>query len=218
MSAANAPKSPVTKSTSSNLPPWLDDTPTGGSWTTVEPPPRLRDDVPPGQFNHVSTAYRPTSEQLARDEARRRYLTRSVYAPILVAVLVLSTALLAIILLAFGVNTPAARSLIAGLSALTVILFSIPVIALMSILPLAWLGWRFNRRQHRQQFPEYGPMAYRSRVQTLLWQLDSLLDRIGSAVVRGSARLTQPLITLHARADYWQELARGVRRNFTRSK
>jgi hypothetical protein len=65
--------------------------------------------------------------------------------------------------------------------------------------------------------PETGPMAYRSRVQILLWQLDGLLNEAQLAAVRGGAALRRPLMAIHTRAVYWRQLARGIRSRFIRS-
>ena len=109
------------------------------------------------------------------------------FLPVLYVLLILALFAL-IIYLAFGVGTPQAASFIAGLSALTVILISIPLIALMTILPIAWLALTLNRRQRRKQYPEIGPMAYRSRVQILLWRLDGLLVEAHRGAVLAAVR------------------------------
>jgi hypothetical protein len=154
---------------------------------------------------------------LIRDEARRRYLRRNVYAPILVAVVIVVVLFALIIYLGFWARSPQAASFIAGLSALTIILMSLPLIALMAVLPIAWLAFTFNRRQKRRDFPETGPMAYRGRVQIWLWQLDGLLNEAQLAAVRGSAAIRRPLTAIHTRAVYWRQLARGIRSRFLRS-
>ena len=115
-----------------------------------------------------------------------------------------------------GFDQAAARSFITGLSGLTIILISLPLIAMMSLLPLAYVAWWYNRRQKRRDFPETGPMAYRSRVQTLLWQLDSLLDKAQRGAAQGGTRVTRPLIGLHTRAATWRAFAAALRRNFGR--
>lgn len=185
-----------------------------GSWTTYDPPVSER----PGYYTPYSrTTYRPTAEQLTRDEARRHYLRRNVYVPIIVAVVIVVVLFALLLVLAFGVGTPQAALFIAGLSALTVILISIPLIALMTILPIVWLAFTFNRRQQRKLYPEAGPMAYRSRVQILLWRLDGLLDEAGRVATRGGAAVTRPLVALHAWAAWLGGLARGIRGKFTRS-
>lgn len=163
------------------------------------------------------TTYRPTAEQLARDERHTRYMRRNVYLPIFAAILIVVLLFLLVLFLAFGVGTPAAYSFIAGMAGLIVILTAIPLILLMAILPLAYLGFLINRRQQRKMYPEAGPMAYRSRVQILLWQLDSLLERVRAQTERGGYMLERPLVRAHASAEYMKGLTRGLRRNFTRS-
>ncbi len=195
----------------------------GGSFATVEPPRSASVyDQPAMSYDASRSTYQPTAEQLARDEARRAYWRRNVKTPILIGALLVVALVVVLVLLAFvaprlGLTTPAARSLLAGLAGLTIILLTIPLIALASLLPLTWLALAYRRRDQRKLNPETGPMAYRSRVQTLLWQLDHLLDTAERGVIQGGARLSRPLITLHARADYWRTFARAVRRNFTRS-
>jgi hypothetical protein len=207
------------------LPAWLADTPpasapSAGSFATVEPP-RSTASVydTPAYYAPARSAYRPTAEQLARDELRLAYWRRSVRLPIIIATVVVALLFIALFVLAFagpwlGFDTAAARSLIAGLSGLTIIFIALPLTALMGLLPLTYAAWWFNRRQNRKLNPESGPMAYRSRVQTLLWQLDSLLDKAQRGTTQGGTRVTRPLIGLHARADYWREFVRGLRRNF----
>ena len=185
-----------------------------GSWTTYEPPRDVR--LSP-QTVSSGTNYRPTQEQLARDELRRNYLRKNVYLPILVALVLVLALFGLLIYLAFGVNTPEAVSFIAGLSALTIILFSIPAIILMAVLPIVWLALTLNRRQNRRNYPQTGPMAYRSRVQTVLWQLDGLLGGVRDSSVRLGERLTRPLIALHGRLAWWQVWLDRIRELLTRS-
>lgn len=221
-----APHTPPT----SGVPAWLardEPTPSGGSFATVEPP---RGSVASASVYDTTayyvparSTYRPTAEQLARDELRLAVWRRSVRLPIVIAAVVVALLFVALVVLAFagpwlGFDQAAARSLIAGLSGLTVIFIALPLTALMGLLPLAYVAWWYNRRQNRKLNPESGPMAYRSRVQTLLWQLDSLLDKAQRGTTQGGTRVTRPLIGLHARAGYWREFVRGLRRNFTPDK
>lgn len=219
MSSANTMPTPPTSPTPGN---YSGPRPTenmSGSWATYEPP---VNNSPIPYTSYDSPSYRPTAEQLARDEARRQSLRRSVYFPITITVIILVALLVLIILMAFGVpllgiSTAEAVSFIAGLSALIVILFAIPAIFLMAILPIAWLAITINRRQQRKNYPQTGPMAYRSRVQTLLWQLESFLDGARRGVEVASDRVRKPLVNLHARAEYLREFLRGLWENFTRS-
>lgn len=185
-----------------------------GSWAAYDQPPN---EWPPSNAPYSSTTYRPTPEQLTRDELRQRYLRRNVYAPIIIAAIIALALFALIVYLAFGVATPQAKSFIAGMSALVVILFAGPMIILMAILPIAWLALRLNRRQKRKERPETGPMAYRSRAQTWLWQLDGLLDSVDHGVDGLSARIRQPLIALHARFAWLRGWLNGIRGKFTRS-
>lgn len=193
--------------------------PAPGSWTTVEPPPGGSTGYGAGYTPSFSrTTYQATAEQLERDKARRRYLGRYVYTPVIIAVILVLILFVLVIFLAFGVNTPAALSFIAGMAGLVVILMSIPLIILMTILPITWLALRLNRRQQRQLYPETGPMAYRSRIQILLWQLDSLLAQAQRQAERGGDALARPLMKLHAMGDYIRGFGRGLNKNFTRSE
>ena len=219
--APNTPPKP-------GVPAWMtsdEPTPSGGSFATVEPPggsfatPSVYDT--PAYYATARSAYRPTAEQLARDELRLAYWRRNVRLPIVIATVLVVLLFVGLFVLAFagpwlGFDTAAARSLIAGLSGLTIIFIALPLTALMALLPLTYAAWWFNRRHNRKLYPESGPMAYRSRVQTLLWQLDSLLDKAQRGTQQGGERVTRPLIGLHARAATWRAFARALRRNFGR--
>ena len=190
----------------------------GGSFASVEPPPGSVYDQPGMTFGYARSTYRPTAEQLARDELRLAFWRRNVRLPLIIAVLLVAALFITLVVLAFagpwlGFDQVAARSFISGLSGLTIILIALPLTGLMALLPLTYAAWWFNRRQKRRDMPETGPMAYRSRLQTLLWHLDGLLDKARRGTRQGGARVTRPLIGLHARADYWRAFARALRRN-----
>ena len=221
-----APHTPQTP----GVPAWMTgDEPThsGGSFASVEPPPGSAALSPysvydtPAYYATARSSYRPTAEQLARDQLRHAYWQRNVRLPLVIAVLLVAALFITLVVLAFagpwlGFDQAAARSLITGLSGLVVILIALPLTGLMALLPLAYVAWWYNRRQNRKLNPEVGPMAYRGRLQTLLWQLDSLLDKAQRGAAQGGTRATRPLIGLHARADYWRSFARALRRNFGR--
>lgn len=207
MSLANIPPAP------GNQTPHHPVTETPGSWASYDPPPGERPIYSPPTSR---TTYIPTTEQLARDEMRRRYLRRNVYAPIIAAALIVIALFILIVVLAFGVQSPQVMSFIAGMSALIVIMFSVPIIILMALMPITWLILRVNRRQQRKNFPETGPMAYRSRVQIFLWQLDGLLNSLQRGVNSAGERATRPLVALHARFAYLRGWLNGIRgKNYT---
>ena len=208
------------------VPAWMtsdEPRPSGGSFASVEPPRSAATSVydTPSVYGAARSTYRPTAEQLARDELRLATWRRNFRLPIVIAAVLVAALFITLVVLAFagpwlGFDQAAARSFISGLSGLTVILIALPLTALMALLPLAYAAWWFNRRQKRRDVPESGPMAYRNRLQTLLWQLDSLLDKALRGARQGGTRATRPLIGLHARAGYWQAFARALRRNFSR--
>lgn len=165
------------------------------------------------------TRYQPTAEQLARDEALQRYNRLSVTIPVAIAAIIAIILFSLLLVLAFGLKQVGlARDLIAGLSGLTIILISIPLIFFMSILPIVYVAWWYNRRQQRKLYPETGPMAYRSIVQSLLWQIDSYLGIAQRQIQRGSQTISDPLIRAHVLWARSEGFVRGISRNFTRSE
>ncbi|MEZ4515366.1 MAG: hypothetical protein R3C44_00515 [Chloroflexota bacterium] len=195
--------------------------------TGNQPPTNYTSGTQPGSYNYAPlplepysrTTYRPTAEQLARDEALKQHNRRSVTIPVVIAAAIAIGLFILLLVLAFGFSkTGQAREFIAGMSAITVILFSIPVIFMMAILPIAYIAWWFNRREQRKLNPETGPMAYRSRVQILLWQVESFLTQSQQQVERGSDAVTEPLIRAHSLWAYGEEMVDGIKQNFTRSE
>lgn len=199
MSSANLPPG--------DLPPTQSATDSATWWASFDSPTDTR---PSYQTHPAGPAYIPTPEQLARDEMRQRYLRRNVYAPIIATAVILSILLVIIIILAFGVGTPEVASFITGMSALIVIMFSIPIILFMALMPITWLALTVNRRQQRQGLPKTGPYAYRSRIQTLLWQIEGLLIGLQRGVEGTGERLRRPLIALHARTAYIRGWLNGI--------
>lgn len=194
-----------------------------------QPPDRLAAPRPQSTYSyeppiHRRTTYTPTPEQLARDEKHMRYMRRNVYAPAIVAAIIALALFILIILLAFFIKSQGGQALafIAGMSALIVILFTIPAISFLAVISIAYFGYQYYRWEQRRQFPEVGPTAYRSRIQLVLWQIESYLDTGRTAIDRGSRAATGPLIRLHSRAAYIQQWGRSADRSardlFTRSK
>ncbi len=175
--------------------------------------------APPPVAPYSRTTYQPTAEQLARDEALKRYNRKSITIPVVIISVIAVGLFILLLVLAFGfADTGQARQFIAGMSAFTIIFISIPLIFFMSVLPIAYAAWWFNRREQRKLYPETGPMAYRSRVQVLLWQLESYLKVAQRQVNRGSSAVTDPLIRAHALWAYGEEFVREFEENFTRSE
>ena len=199
MSSANLPPGDLSPTQSSNDPTtW---------WASYDSP---TDPRPSYQSALAGPAYIPTPEQLARDEMRRRYMRRNVYAPVIAAAVIFAVLLLLIIVLAFGFSTPEVASFITGMSALIVIIFSIPIIILLALIPITWLALTANGRQKRRNLPKAGPYAYRGRLLTLLWQIDGLLISVQRGVEGVGEKLRRPLIALHARSAYIRGWLNGI--------
>jgi hypothetical protein len=168
---------------------------------------------------YSQATYQPTAEQLARDAELKRYNRQSITIPVVIISLIAIGLFILLMVMAFGLkDTGQARELIAGLSALTIIFISIPLIVFMTVLPIAYIAWWYNRREQRKLYPETGPMAYRSRVQILLWQIDSFLVEAQQQVERGSDAMTKPLIRAHVLWARGEGFLRGIDQNFTRSE
>lgn len=154
-----------------------------------------------------------------RDERLKAHNRRTIYIPIIVAAIVAIALFVLLLVLAFGlVQTGQARSFIAGMSALVVILMAIPLTILMSILPLAYIGFLVNRRNQRKLYPESGPTAYRSRIQLFLWQVESFLSRAGTQIERGSGAIAEPFIKLGGYSAYARTMAEKVKHTLSRSE
>lgn len=165
------------------------------------------------------TNYSPTYEQLARDEQRLRYMRRNVYTPAIIAAVIAAALFALIIVLAFFVpQTGDAREFISGMSGLVIILFSLPVISFLALISIAYFGYQFFRWQQRRENPEYGPTAYRSRLQLILWQVESYIDTARRNVDKGANSATNALISVHARAAQTQQWLRNTRDILLRRK
>jgi hypothetical protein len=160
--------------------------------------------------------YQPTAEQLVRDEAMKRFNRVNVTLPLVIAVLIALGLFITLTVFAFLPNFMPVRSFISGLADLVIILFSIPMIVLCAIPPIAYLAIVYRNRQQRQLFPQSGPMAYRSKVQTLFWLLESKLDQVLQAAEKATAKQAELIMNLHARFEYYSALIDRLQYNFRR--
>jgi hypothetical protein len=166
------------------------------------------------------SSYQPTLEQLGRDEKRKRYMRRNVYAPTIIAAVIALALFALIIFLGFALRNnqgqAEAREFIAGMSGLIVILFSIPLIAALAVVSIGYVVYRYYVWEQRRRYPQTGPMANRGRVQTILWQTESFIETADRQVGRGSRAVTAPLIKLHTTETYWRTRVRSLRDLFLR--
>ncbi len=132
--------------------------------------------------------YQPTSEQLARAAALRRFNRLVVYLPVLLGALVVLGLFVALIWLA--VVEADLRPLASATADLLVVLAILPALALSLVLPGLAVAALVQRKQ-RDLHP------FRS-LQTLLWRFDRLIARVQHRTGPIMARLAEPVIAAHA--------------------
>jgi hypothetical protein len=141
--------------------------------------------------------FEPSEEQRARAQALRRFNRLYLYLPLAVGIV----AVLVIVgLLLFGLFSPGITGTAEFMSALAdmiIILWSLPLILIMAIVPLAYVGYLANRRQRRRQNPPAPIVAEFGRTRVLLWRLQHLLDRGYVTGEQVAARIAAPLIRFH---------------------
>jgi hypothetical protein len=160
--------------------------------------------------------YQPSAEQLARDEALKRFNRLYLILPIVIAVLIALALIITLAILAFLPDHVETRQFISGLADLVMILAALPATLLCAILPVAYVAIALNRRQQRQLYPQTGPMANRGRIQSFLWWLQGKLDQLQAAAESGSTALADRLMKAHERFEYYSTIGERLRRNFRR--
>lgn len=164
--------------------------------------------------SNLQPAYQPTTEQLARDQALKRHNRLYVLLPLGIAVIIALGLLITLIVLAFLPNHDSIRQFISGMADIVIILASIPMTLLCAVLPIAYVALALNRRQQRKLYPQTGPMAYRGRIQSFLWWLQSKLDQLQTAIENGSTSLANRVMRAHERFEYYRTLSDRLPRYF----
>ena len=121
--------------------------------------------------------FRPSAAQLERDRILRRRTWLYIYLPLGIVSFI---AILLIVLILIGLFAPGVvgtEAFISALADIIVILWIPPMMLLISILPISYVAYLVNRRQKRKLNPQTGPLAYRSRIQVLLWRIQYFTDR-----------------------------------------
>ncbi len=165
----------------------------------------------------IEPTYQPTPDQLIRDKELRRRNRLYIYLPLGIASFL---ALLIITILLIGIFTPGimgTEAFIAAVADIIVILWIIPLIAILSILPIAYLAYLVNRRNNRKMHPQTGPLAYRSRIQILLWRVQYLIERTERKTAEVAPKVAEPVARFNGFLAYieqwWQLTIRVFKRN-----
>jgi hypothetical protein len=152
--------------------------------------------------------FQPHPEQLARKAALQRFNRLYVYLPL---GFVVALSLLAIILLLVGVLVPGltgAAALASGLADITIILFTLPMMALCALGPTMLVGMiMFSRNRRQAGIPR---MDDGGAIQVLLWKMDNLVRQAQTKVVDTSPKVTKPVIEFNARLAYLQAFGQKV--------
>lgn len=150
--------------------------------------------------NSVETKpeYQPTTAQLERAAALRRFNRWFVYLPAIIAAVIalfVIGLLFWVTLIQPGENS---RETVSGIASAVIILVSMPMTVLCA-LPSVLVIVMFVEGRKRQ-------MAPIKRVQTIFWRIDSLVLRLQSAVRDFTPKAAGVVIRVHAAAAYVRNL------------
>jgi hypothetical protein len=161
--------------------------------------------------------FEPSAAQLERDRILRRRTRLYIYLPLGIVSFI---AIVLIVLILIGLFAPGivgTEVFISALADIIVILWIGPMILLVSILPIGYIAYFVNRRQKRKLNPQTGPLAYRSRIQVLLWRIQYFVDRSQVKTVEIAPKVAKPVIdfnVLLADLGAWLNiLIRPIRRS-----
>ena len=151
-----------------------------------------------------TSSFEPSAEQLARDAELRRFNRLYLYLPIGIAAAIVTLIPLLMLIVIFLPESDDATTFISALSALVIIVFSVPLILLGAVILGGIALYLFDRRQRRKEFPQTGPLAYRSRLQVLMWRLDFFLDRVKAGTEKNAPKVAEPVMKANAFLAYLQ--------------
>lgn len=163
----------------------------------------------PDRRTYIEPTFKPTPFQLERDRELRRRNRLYIYLPIGVACLL---SLVTIILILIGIFAPGVtgtEAFIAAVADIIIILWIVPVIALLSILPIGYFAYIVNRRNKRKLHPQTGPLAYRSRIQVLLWRVQYFIERADNKTTEYAPKVAEPVTRFNgllAYLDAWHNI------------
>lgn len=153
---------------------------------------------PNSDYSYYSPPPAPTPEQLERDRQLKRFNRLYVYLPLGAGIFITLTIIILLLIGMFVPGLTGAEAFMSAMADLIIILWSLPMLILCAIVPLGYLAYVLNRRQKRKLQPQTGPLANRSRVQILLWRIQSFLDSADKQTEGVSDRIAAPIIRLNS--------------------
>lgn len=148
--------------------------------------------------------FEPTAEQLTRDKALRRFNRLYIYLPIGIFSAIIIVIITLILIGIFHPRIVGTEEFISALADIILILWLVPLVIVLALVPIGYAAYLSNRRKKRKQSPQTGPLAYRSRVQILLWRLQVMLDRIHDKTEETAPALAEPIINFNSFLTYWE--------------
>lgn len=146
----------------------------------------------------TSTEYVPTTTQLERAAALKRFNRLVVYLPIIVAALIVLIVVGLLFWVALIQPGEASRETVGGIADAVIILVSIPMMLLCAIPSILFIAITIQGRKKG--------MAPLKRVQVLFWRLDNIVLRIQSTIQRTMPKIAAPVISGHALVAYVRNL------------
>jgi hypothetical protein len=147
--------------------------------------------------------FQPTAAQLERDRILRRRNRLYIYLPLGIVSFI---ALLLLVLILIGIFAPGVvgtEEFISAVADIIVILWIIPAMILVSILPIIYVAYLLNRRQKRKLDPQTGPLAYRSRLQIFAWRLQVFMDQAEGKTNQVAPKAAEPVVNFNAWITYF---------------
>ena len=154
-------------------------------------------------------SFKPSAEQLQREQALKRFNRLYIYTPVAIGATV---AIFLLVLMLIGIFAPGlvgAEAFLSGLADTILVLWMIPMMVLFALGPITYIAYLVNRRQRRQQLPPDSPQLQHSRVELWLWQAQTLLERLARKTETISDQIAQPFIRaggVEAKVDAWAEI------------
>jgi hypothetical protein len=148
---------------------------------------------------YAEPPFEPTAKQLQRDRQLQRRNRLYIYLPLSIVSLI---AIVLIVLILIGIFAPGIQGtaeFISAVADIIVILWIMPAMIFVSILPITYIAYLFNRRQKRKLDPQTGPLAYRSRIQILLWRIQVFIDQVEATSDQWAPKIAEPFINFNAR-------------------
>ncbi len=161
------------------------------------------------ELTSESNVYQPTAAQLERAASLRRFNWMYVYIPLGLfglGVLVLMGLMLWGV---FSPNITGTREFVSGLADIIIIFTILPLLLLCAIVPGLAIAYIIYKQKQ--------PKQPHGRLQLLFWRLDTLLGKTHGRIGTGMTMVSKPVIEGHARAAYFSEMFKQIKKILKRS-